>query len=371
MKIDKKAYINSYDCVCCAGNNSEELFDSICNQAQCISIDTSYVKEKKVAIGKIKSNIPFNNLLKNKCKEILKKSDLKDFSETFLIVASSVGGMLRTEEIYFKENSYKNINPKEHPIDAIAYELKKEFSFYDDISFSTACTSSANALGYAKEVISKGIYKNVLVVAADSLSSTTVNGFASLGVLSSNSCKPFDINRDGMNVSEAIAVILVQDKENNDSIEICGVGYSSDAHHMTQPHPEGAGAIIAMKNAILDAKVEISDISYINAHGTGTMANDLSEIKAINHLFKDSKPYVSSTKSVTGHTLGVAGSIEAIISCMIIKKQIVPTNKDLEEPEVKEINYSLKNIEKEVAYVLSNSFAFGGNNTSLVFGVTK
>lgn len=372
MTTNKKVFINDFDSISCAGSTCEELFKAICEKKDTISLDNFYVKDKIVAIGKIDSSISFENLLISKCKDVLKSSNLNNFEDTLLVIGSSVGGMAKTEEIFFDEKSYKNINPAFHTIDAICKILEKEFSFYDDISFSTACTSSANALGYAKEVISKGIYKNVLVVGADSLSHTTVCGFNALSVLSSNPCKPFDKNRDGMNVSEAIAVLLLQDeKKDENSIELCGVGYSSDAHHMTQPHPEGIGASKAMQNAISDARIFLKDIAYINAHGTGTFANDFSELTAIKSLFDEYKPFVSSSKSITGHTLGAAGALEAIISCMVLQKQTIVPNKNLEEIEIEGINYSMQTKKSEISYVLSNSFAFGGNNTSLVFGLVK
>lgn len=372
MTTNKKTYINSFDSVSCAGFGCEELFQAICEKKDSISLDNSYVKDKSVAIGKIGNLTPFETLLITKCKEVLKVSNLENFEDTLLVIGSSVGGMAKTEEIFFTQKSYKNIDPDFHTIDAICKILEKEFTFYDNISFSTACTSSANALGYAKEVISKGIYKNVLVVGIDSLSHTTVCGFNALSVLSSSPCKPFDKNRDGMNVSEAIAVLLLQDEiKDENSIELCGVGYSSDAHHMTQPHPEGKGACKAMENAIADAKISLKDIAYINAHGTGTFANDFSELTAIKSLFTEHKPYVSSTKSITGHTLGAAGALEAIISCMVLQKQIIIPNKNLEEIDIDGINYSFETLKGDFSYVLSNSFAFGGNNTSLVFGSLK
>lgn len=370
MIINKKAYVNSYEAISCAGLNSEQLFASICEKKDCISINKDYVLEREVAIGQINSNDTFNELLLNSCKKVLKTSNLNDYSNTLLIVGSSVGGMSETERIFFNDKSYKNIDYKKHPIDSIAYELKKEFDFYDDISFSTACTSSANAIGYAKEVISKGIYKNVLVVGVDSLSYTTVCGFSALSVLSSKPCTPFEKQRDGMNVAEGIAILLIQDQKIANSVEVCGVGYSSDAHHMTQPQPEGKGAAKAIENAIKSANVDKNKIKYINAHGTGTMANDSSELNAIVTVFNESNsPYVSSTKSFTGHTLGASGALEAIISVMVLQKQIIPPSKDIIEPEREDISFTNEAIKEEVEYVLSNSFAFGGNNTSLLFGL--
>lgn len=371
MKINNKVYINYFDSISCAGNNSEELFHAICLKKDTISIDSSYVLDRSVSIGKIRIDKDLNDVLTERCAKLLEISNLEDFSNTLLIIGSSVGGMNETEKLFFKNKNYKKINPKKHPVDAISYFLKQKYKFIDDISFSTACTSSANALGYAKEVISKGIYNNVLVVGIDALSYTTVCGFSALSVLSSKPCTPFDKNREGMNVAEGFGILLLQNIKKESSIELCGVGYSSDAHHMTQPHPEGLGAKYAMKNALKDASLNINDISYINAHGTGTYANDFSELNAIKSLFINKKPKVSSTKSITGHTLGAAGAIEAIISCMVLEKQIIPSNKGLEEIEIEEINYSIETTASAVKYVLSNSFAFGGNNTSLIFGLAK
>ncbi len=367
MKINKKAYINNFHAISSAGNSAEELFESICEKKDCISIDSTYVKDRNVAIGKIKNDKSFKELLIEGCKKVLDESSLSDYSNTLLIVGSSVGGMSITESVYFQDKSYENIDYKEHTIDSIAYNLKKEFTFYDDVSFSTACTSSANALGYAKEVLSKGIYKNVLVVGADSLCSTTVCGFAALSVLSSKPCTPFDKNREGMNVSEAIAILLLQDEKTENSVELCGVGYSSDSHHMTQPHPDGLGARNAIENALSDASIAFEKVDYINAHGTGTIANDNSEANAVASLFTN-QPYLGSTKSFTGHTLGAAGAIEAIISVMCLQKQIVVPCKDLENPNRDDISFTNEALPCDLNYVVSNSFAFGGNNTSLVFG---
>lgn len=368
--IKNRVYINYFDTISCAGNSAEELFTSIIEKKDTISLDSSYIKDKVVAIGKIRRDLSLNVILRQRLKKLLNEFALEDFTNTFLVIGSSVGGMSETENLYFKDKNYKNIDYKKHPIDSIAHFLKQHFSFYDDISFSTACTSSANALGFAKELIEKKVSKNVLVIGIDELSYTTVCGFSALGVLSSNPCKPFDKVRDGMNVAEGFGILFLQDEKNKDSIEFLGVGYSSDAHHMTQPHPEGLGAIQAIQNALENANLKTEDIDYINAHGTGTISNDYSESIAIKTLFKN-KVQVSSTKSNTGHTLGAAGAIEAIICCMAIKNQILPSNKGLSLPEFQDIAYIKEAKKTSIKYCISNSFAFGGNNTSLVFGKTN
>jgi len=364
MNTKNKVFITATSSVSCASDNCNELFSNICEGNSGIKNNDKYSYESCPAIGKIKSEKSFYENLILQCQNILDNSTLDTFENTLLVIGSSVGGMSITENDYFKNGDYKDINTSTHNINSIAYFIKKEFDFYDDITFSTACTSSANAIGYAHEVLQKGIYKNVLVVGVDSLCKTTVGGFLSLGVLSSNPCKPFDVNRDGMNVSEAIACLLIETKSQENSVEICGVGYSSDAYHMTQPHPDGSKT--AMQNALKCANIEFDKIDYINAHGTGTIANDESEANSICEVFTN-KPYVSSTKSITGHTLGAAGAIEAIISCKVLQNQMVPKNTFLNEKENEELNLSQETIKTDVNYVLSNSFAFGGNNCSLIF----
>ena len=367
MKIKNKVFVTATSSISCAGDGDKVLFTNICNGNSGIKQDKNYFFESEPAIGKLCSNNTFYNELLLQCQNILDQSKLENFKDTLLIIGSSVGGMATTEELYFETQNYKNINPDFHHINAIVNILNKKFDFYDDISFSTACTSSANAIGYAHEVLSKGIYKNALVIGVDSLSKTTVGGFLTLGVLSSQPCKPFDVSRDGMNVSEAIACLLLESEPSENAVEVCGVGYSSDAYHMTHPHPDGKGAVSAMSKALKSASLESGEIDYINAHGTGTIANDNAEANAIAALFPH-KPYVSSTKSITGHTLGAAGALEAIISCMIIQEQKFPQNTFLNIPENMNINLPLVSLDSKIEYVLSNSFAFGGNNCSLVFG---
>ena len=360
-----KAYINHFQSVCCAGGDSEEIFDTICKQKTGISQIKKESDSKIVAIGKIHFDYNIDTLLESTCKDVLNQSNLKDFSNTLLLVGSSVGGMQLSESLFFRDQNYKQIDPKLHIIDSISYRLKRFFSFKDDISFSTACTSSANAIGFGYEVLKKGLFQNVLVVGFDTLSKTTVYGFDALGVLSSEPCRPFDKDRSGMNVAEGIGVLLLQNKPYRHSIEILGAGYSCDAHHMTHPSPDGSGA----KNAMLRALGEIQpcQIDYINAHGTGTLANDNSEAMAIYSIFKD-RPHVSSTKSITGHTLGAAGAIEAIICTQTLLKNKIPPNTNLHQADTQPLNLPKKPVEKTLQFALSNSLAFGGNNTSLLFG---
>jgi len=362
-----KAYINSYESCSCAGN-TQELMQAIYEKRSAISIDTSFMSQTPVGLGKMQYDDFFQEL-KAVVHEVLNSSNLDDFTETLLIVGSSVGGMAQSEEHYFKDKNYKNIDPNKHPISVINDVLQEEFHFADLRAISTACTSSANAFLLAKRLISVGAYKNILVVGADALCYTTVCGFHALSVLSSKQSTPFSQGREGMNVAEAIAAVLVQDEAGLDAIELCGAGASSDAYHMTNPDPEAGGAIAAIQNALNDAGLHANDIDYINAHGTGTLANDKVEALAVETLFSDVP--VSSTKAIIGHTLGAAGAIEAIISCESIKHGLIPPQTALKIAENTNINIPIETIKQEIQYVVSNSFAFGGNNTSLIFGGTK
>lgn len=360
-----KTYINATSIRSACGNTKETI-DAILNKQSFLISHKDIVPEKIICIGKFKEKSDFNQLLVDSVQEVLEVSNLSDYSNTLLLVGSSVGGMAITEKILFLEYSYKNIDTKKHIIDTIASILDVKYNFLSTRSFSTACTSSANALKTAKELIKIGAYENILVVGADEICMTTIFGFNSLGILSDEVCTPFQNDRKGMNVAEGIAALLLQKTYQKDSIELVGAGASSDAYHIANPDPEAQGAITAIKNALDDASLKSQDIDYVNAHGTGTKANDSTEAKAVDEVF-GKNIYISSSKSNLGHTLGAAGAMEAIICIESLKKQkFVPqiyTNNNESS-----LNFVTDAIDGNIKYALSNSFAFGGNNTSLIFG---
>ncbi len=360
-----KAYITATS-IRSASGNTDETIKALFDKKTALKAYDDIVSEKTVCIGKFKTDSTFNELLLESVDEVLNNSNLKDFSNTLLLVGSSVGGMATTEKILFEENSYENIDPQKHVIQTIASTLDDRFHFYANRSYSTACTSSANALKTAKELIALDAYENILVVGADEICATTIFGFSSLGILSDEMCTPFIQDRKGMNVAEGIGVLLLQNKKTINSVELCGAGASSDAYHIANPDPDAQGAKTSINNALSDAKIMASDIGYINAHGTGTQANDAGEAQAIMDIFGSSVG-VSSSKQTIGHTLGAAGAIEAIIATQVIKKQLLAPQIDSDNKE-KDINLISHAKSCDVRYVLSNSFAFGGNNTSLVFG---
>ena len=360
-----RIYIEAMQMVSAVGKNREEVFSAVLSGDSGVKKHANYLNDGSLsAIAKIESEKSFDELLIASIEEILTHSNLKNFHNVFLAVGTSVGGMAWAEKRFIEdEGSLQNIKLEKQSIHSIAHTLNKKFNFKDSITFSTACTSSSNALTFAKELLDAKAYEKVLVVGADSISLTTVNGFNALGVLSSECSTPFDSNREGMNVAEGIGAVLLGHQKHE--IELLGTGCSSDAYNITNPHPDGVGAKRAMQNALNDANIDASSIEYINAHGTGTLANDTAEGKAIVELF-GSVPLVGSTKSITGHTLGACGVIEVIISAMALQQGVVPSNFNLKSKEIEALNLTTKNRYKPITYALSNAFAFGGNNVSIV-----
>ncbi|MDG3087540.1 beta-ketoacyl-[acyl-carrier-protein] synthase family protein [Vibrio hannami] len=233
---------------------------------------------------------------------------------------------------------------------------------------STACSSSGRAFLSAKRLLKAGLADAVIVGGVDSLCSLTLNGFNGLEALSNKHCNPFSINRDGINIGEAAAVMLLSLSRSEGSIALLGAGDSSDAHHISAPHPEGKGAEEAMLKALDDAALSPSDIGYVNAHGTATPLNDAMESKAINRVFSDEVP-VSSTKPLTGHTLGAASAVEAAICWYVLKYNLsLPVQLNDGHFEDFSLQFVKQGIPLNGKAVLSNSFAFGGNNISLIFG---
>lgn len=236
-------------------------------------------------------------------------------------------------------------------------------------TLSTACSSSAKAIISGKRLIESGLADAALVGGADSLCRMPVNGFNSLESYSLGHCTPFGQNRDGINIGEASALILLT-REPAD-IALLGAGESSDAWHMSAPHPEGLGAERAIIMALEQAGLRSGDVGYINAHGTATPLNDQVEAAVIHRLFGNRTP-CSSTKHLTGHTLGAAGATEAALSWLILTQNLaLPrqdfsiTPRDISLPDIRLVE-TTEMAEKPV--ILSNSFAFGGNNASLVIG---
>lgn len=239
------------------------------------------------------------------------------------------------------------------------------------LSVSTACTSSGKAIAMAKRYIDANILDVVVVGGADSFALTTLNGFDSLGAMSAGDCKPFSGDRDGINLGEAAAFIVLS--KTSSDIRLYGAGESSDGYHMSSPEPNGLGAELAIQSALNDAKLTSRDIGYINLHGTGTEANDAMEAKLINRLFGEETP-CSTIKNITGHTLGAASALELCMCISILKYSsdeylAIPQHRDYElDNDLPPINLAGQDERCMSSLLLSTSYAFGGSNCSLVVG---
>jgi 3-oxoacyl-(acyl-carrier-protein) synthase len=315
-------------------------------------------------------------------KEALKNANINDFEKykTGLISGTSVGGMLSSEDyfidILLNKNKGKLSQIISHECGTSTEEIADTINFKGYIStLSTACSSSANAILLGTRLIKNRILDRVIVGGTDSLCRFTINGFNSLLIIDKTECKPFDKDRKGLCLGEGAGFLIleseksVHESKKNPICKLTGYGNACDAFHQTASSPEGDGAYLAMKKALEKSRLESKDINYINAHGTGTVNNDLSEGKAIERIFVPNIPLVSSTKSYTGHTLGASGGIEAVFSVLSIKEKIIFPNLGFKN-KMNELSFSPNTkviLNHKLKHVLSNSFGFGGNNTSLIF----
>lgn len=237
-------------------------------------------------------------------------------------------------------------------------------------AISTACSSSGKVFASARSLIENNVCDAVIVGGADSLCDMTLNGFNSLEAISDELSNPFSPHRKGINIGEGAAVFIMSRQPS--AVQLLGVGESSDAHHISAPHPEGDGAARAMKQALLDANIDSQRVDYLNLHGTGTELNDVMESKAVSSVLSNAT-YCSSTKPLTGHTLGAAGATELALCWLLLEYQSKKLPKhvfdgvlDSELPALRLVddNQTINN----VTIAMSNSFAFGGNNVSVIIG---
>jgi 3-oxoacyl-[acyl-carrier-protein] synthase-1 len=360
-------YINAFSCVCAAGLTIEGIFQTLLEGKTAVTFRDGYVLDTPMPLGKIPSNRDFYTLLEENVASLLTKVPFFIPSETIVLVGSSVGGMCRAERKFIDEKDCRNLTVEELSISSIGDEVVQKFGFKKSLSFSSACTSSSIALDFAYDLISNELYKTVVVIGADELSRSAVNGFDRLGIASHAPTTPFDVERVGINVAEGIAVLALSSSKSEHCVELLGCGVTGDAYNITHPHPQGDGSRAAMKMALEKAQLSPADIDYINAHGTGTIANDEIESVGIEALF-GSKPYVVSTKAVTGHTLGACGALEVAIGAMSIVHNIIPPCVNLTVPVNPALNHPKVATKATVNYVLSNAFGFGGGNVSVVLG---
>ena len=295
-----------------------------------------------------------------------------------VFLGTSTSGILQTELAYRRRDPASGALPPDfkyattHNSYSVADFVRRRFALSGPATvISTACSSGAKVFAAAARLMAAGVIDAAIVGGVDSLCLTTLYGFNSLELLSQQACRPYDARRNGISIGEAAGFILLERSERDDgAVLLLGAGESSDAHHMSSPHPDGLGARMAMESALASAGLRPDDVDYINLHGTATQTNDAAEDKAVFGLFGPRVP-VSSTKGATGHTLGAAGAIESVICALALTHGFMPgggVNMQMPDPALNS-RYLIDNLEQPPRRVLSNSFGFGGTNCALLFGV--
>jgi 3-oxoacyl-[acyl-carrier-protein] synthase I len=295
-----------------------------------------------------------------------------------VFLGTSTAGILETELAYRRRDPDTGALPSDfhyrggHNSFSVADFVRKSFQLEGPaVVVSSACSSSAKVFGSARRMMAAGLIDAAVVGGVDSLCLTTLYGFHSLQLVSSRPCRPFDPARDGISIGEAAAFALLErapDSLDPNAVLFLGIGESSDAYHMSSPHPEGKGAQAAMMQALSTAGLQPADIDYINVHGTGTLSNDNAEAHAVAAVLGGDVP-CSSTKGATGHALGAAGALEAVICALALQHGVMPAglNTTAVDPSLG-VHYLLENRRQKISRVMSNSFGFGGSNCSLILG---
>ena len=386
-------YINCYASISALGNTKDTIIKSLSSEKKAyLTARSDMINGGKTAyygcvencelpdIYKYKEHNTRNNrFLAYLCEEL--KEQIKYFTDKYapdrigVVMGTSTSGLSESEEEIkrFKESNVRSDNyfysfqEFGDPAMFLSEYLKISGPCY---TISTACSSSSRALVSARRLIESGLCDVVIAGGADTLCTVPINGFNSMGLISSNPCTPFCEGRDGISIGEAGGLMVLSKEKSN--LTLRGIGESSDAYHVSSPDPTGEGAVSAMKMALEDAKLTPSDIGYINLHGTATRLNDAMEAKAVASVFGDKVP-CSSTKYMTGHTLGAAGILESCILCYILENDLALP---IQSTSIRNLDKELDNcglitqrVKANKPYMMSNSFAFGGNNASVIIGL--
>jgi 3-oxoacyl-[acyl-carrier-protein] synthase-1 len=396
--MSKRVFVTGIGIISGIGNNVEETLESIKQKKSGVT-DIKYLEtihKGQLPVSEVKLSedelIEMANLDKSEpftrstligiiaAAEAVKSAQINDIKEykTGLISGTTVGGMDKSELFYHDLlNTTKHIEYIEtHDCGDSTERIADYVGVKDFVSTtSTACSSAANSMILGSRMIKNGLLDRVIAGGIESLTRYHMNGFNTLMILDKEPCKPFDDNRKGLNLGEGAAFLVLESEElvkksgKKVLAELTGYGNSCEAFHQTASTPEGKGAYAAMKEALDRSGLKATDIDYVNAHGTGTDNNDLSEGRAIQTLFGDNIPKVSSTKGYTGHTTSAAGGVEAVLSVLAIQNNMIFPNLNF-ETQMKELSFSPETELLEgvkVDHVLSNSFGFGGNNSALIF----
>lgn len=388
-----KVYVAGIGVISAIGNSPAETLRSFEAQQSGIGALTLFKSIHTLPVGEVKlSNAELISQLNPKkafnrttllgihaARQAFNDANLKHAWRKGIASGTTVGGMDRSEN-FFKNPDWNSAAGQrsltDHECGSITERIAEDLQATDSlVTINTACSSSVNSIMYAARLIKAGKLDVAIAGGTDSLTSFTLNGFNSLMILDKELCRPFDASRSGLNLGEGAGFLALVSEEVlgleglEPYCEISGYANTNDAFHQTASSPEGRGSFLAMQSALKMAGLKAADLDYLNLHGTGTKNNDSSEGIAVQRIFGEAKPVASSTKAFTGHTLGASGGIEAVFSVMAIEQGCVYPNLRFSE-RMPEVNFNPQTrFEKGLAirHVMSNSFGFGGNCSSIIF----
>ncbi|MBN9299811.1 MAG: beta-ketoacyl-[acyl-carrier-protein] synthase family protein [Filimonas sp.] len=396
--MQSRVYVAGTGVISAIGNNVEECLASLekgeAGMGGITMLDTIHrnqipVAEVKLSNEALAARLNVSPLLSRTAllsmmaaKEALQQANIPSLSNlrTGFISANTVGGMDKSEQFFeaFLTDAEKGRlrDVVNHECGSVTELVADALNIKDYVTtISTACSSSANAIFFGARLIRHGMLDVVVAGGTDALTKFTLNGFNTLMILDREYCKPFDENRQGLNLGEGAGyVVLVSEKvaatlADLPTSYLSGYCNKNDAYHQTASSPDGRGSYMAMQGALAMSGLQPADVDYINLHGTGTQNNDQAEGTAIQRLFEPHYPKMSSTKSFTGHTLGASGGIEAVFSVLALKHGLVYPNLRLQTP-IEAFPFAAETkllTNQPLKHVLSNSFGFGGNCSSLIF----
>lgn len=397
-----RVVVTGYGIICALGRNINEVEQALFNNVSGVSQHSIQFKEGKLTgyVGKAdlledqsifeKYNIPYDrctHLALVAAAECMEHAQIKNSIDSYrsgIVIGTSLGGMLSGEKFLNQwiNDGYAKADKnylKQYPLHALSDLLSKDLNIKGPkCVISTACSAGSNAIGLGYDLIINGKCDTVLVGGVDPLTRFSYAGFNALKALDNNPCQPYS-KSSGINLGEGAAFLILENysnaKKRHTKIlgEVAGYGLTADAYHHTAPDLGGRGAAKCMEMALQESQMKSSDITYVNGHGTGTSSNDNAESQAFKSTFKSclEKVYLSSTKGATGHCLGAAGAIEAVLSLLALKNNKIPPTLRFDSEKEIGINYVPNTtIKADCTNVLSNSFAFGGNNCTLVFSKT-
>ena len=388
-------YLSAMGMVCSLGASHQKILAGLLNGSREGMVEnTQLIPDKQLRLGAVSEKLPEcpgdnvtehsrnNQLILAALESIQSEVDRLKIkygaSRLGIVLGTSTSGTLEAEsamdrrlqsEVFPGEYDFA-IQEMGDPSRFLAHALDLTGPAY---TVSTACSSSGKVFASARRLIQAGICDAVIVGGADSLCRLTVNGFTALESVADGYCQPFAADRSGINLGEGAALFTMTAEPA--AIKLAGMGESSDAWHISAPHPEGRGAIAAMKAALVDADISDTAIDYLNLHGTATPLNDAMESRAVSEVFTHPVP-CSSTKTMTGHTLGAAGAIEAGFAWLLLSEQnhcnqlplqILDNPRDTTIPQINLVTDN-QPANNQLNYIMSNSFAFGGSNVCLILG---